>query len=104
MAAGQSRPGWCSRCSGQVTSTPRTALCAAGLRRRHPSWGGLVARRLRGPPRGRRVVAGPGEDRGDLLGEAVVALRGNDVGMLGWAIDNLRAAAALAGVPESPHR
>ncbi len=34
-----------------------------------------------------------------LLGEAVVALRGNDIGMLGWAIDNLRAATALAGVP-----
>ncbi len=37
-----------------------------------------------------------------LLGEAVVALRGNDVGMLGWAIDNLRAATALSGVP-NPH-
>ncbi len=39
-----------------------------------------------------------------LLGEAVVALRGNDVGMLGWAIDNLRAATALSGRPESRHR
>ncbi|HMK11547.1 MAG TPA: hypothetical protein VK461_08210, partial [Acidimicrobiales bacterium] len=44
-----------------------------------------------------------------LLREAVAALHENDVGLLGWAVDNLRAAVALCGgpppdVPDPPCR
>lgn len=35
-----------------------------------------------------------------LLWEAVIALRDNDVGLLGWAVDNARAALALSGAPD----
>lgn len=38
-----------------------------------------------------------------LLAEAVDALEGTDVGLLGWAVDNLRAAGAMAAMPvEAP--
>ena len=56
----KSRPGSCSRCSGRATSTPRTALRSWATRTGTRQGRRPVARRLRGPPRRRRVVAGTG--------------------------------------------